>query len=69
MDSETVELILKVGLPVLAGLFWLVRLEGRLNTHEQVCSERYDNLAEKHDDTNAKLDRFEDKLDRLVESR
>lgn len=67
--NETVELLIKVGMPILAALVWLLRLEGRLNTHEQVCSERYDNLAEKHDDTNTKIDRMEDKLDRLVEDR
>lgn len=69
MDGETIELALKVGIPVLAALVWLLRLEGRLNTHEQVCSQRYVNLADKHDDTIKKIDRVEEKLDRLVEAR
>lgn len=61
----------------LAGaLTWLLRLEGRVSTHEQVCAERQKHLTERLDAiktaasaTDHKLDLVADKLDRLFEPR
>ena len=41
------------GVPLLALVgagIWLLRLEGRVSTHEAVCAERYRRLEEKHDE-------------------
>ena len=50
---------------ILAAGVWLLRLEGRVNTHEAVCAERYRTLEQRHTeslnalaDVNAKLDRL-----------
>jgi hypothetical protein len=61
----------------LAGaLTWLLRLEGRVSTHEQVCAERQRHLTDRLDAikasasaTDHKLDMMGDKLDRLFEPR
>lgn len=60
----------QVALPVLvvaAGLIiWGIRLEGRVNTHEAVCAERYKRLDEKATETTDKLHAIDEKLDRLI---
>lgn len=56
-----------VGLPALGGVVWLVRLEGRVNTHEAECAQRQARMDERHAETNKKLDAIDAKLDRLVE--
>lgn len=48
------------------GIVWLVRLEGRQNTHERECAQRQIRLDERHAETNKKLDAIDGKLDRLV---
>ena len=44
MDNDTLRTLAAIGVPTVLGLVWLLRLEGRLNTHEAVCAERYKNL-------------------------
>lgn len=56
-----------VGLPALGGVIWLVRLEGRVNTHEAECAQRQKRADERHAETNAKLASIDAKLDRLME--
>lgn len=36
----------------------VTRIDGRINTHEAICGERYKTLVEKQDDINKKLDRL-----------
>lgn len=36
MDAETLTLMFTIGVPCIFGVVWLVRLEGRINTAEQL---------------------------------
>lgn len=38
------QLALAVGLPVIGGLVWLIRLEGRLNLNERVTNDLVDDV-------------------------
>ena len=38
------QLALAVGLPVIGGLVWLIRLEGRLNLNERVTNDLADDV-------------------------
>lgn len=60
MDAETIRLMAAVAVPLIGGVVWLVRLEGRQNTHEGVCTERWT-------ETRKTLNHMNEKLDRLVE--
>ena len=48
---------------------WLVRLQGRQETHEEVCAERYKQIAEQHIALVKGIESTNAKLDRLLESR
>ena len=61
--------IIAVAVPVIGGIIWLIRLEGRLNTHERSCEERQKRLDERHADIGKKLDYMVTQIDRLLESR
>lgn len=70
------ELALAIGLPLIGGLVWLIRMEGRVNAHEASCTERQTRLDERHSDINRRLAsidegqaRTNDKLDRLLGDR
>lgn len=64
---DVVGIALTGGLAVIGGVVWLVRLEGRVNTHEAECAQRQQRMDERHVETNKKLDAIDAKLDRLVE--
>lgn len=51
--------------PVVGAGVWLIRLEGRLNTHERGCEERQKLLDERHVEIQKKLDHLIEKVDRL----
>lgn len=51
----------------LAGLIWGVRLEGRVNAHDQLFEERKQLANERHEDVKDRLERIEQKLDRALE--
>jgi hypothetical protein len=53
-------------LALIAAGVWLVRLEGRVNTHEAVCAERYRRLDERATESATKLHEIDAKLDRLI---
>lgn len=53
----------------LGGVIWLIRLEGRVNTHEAECSQRQKRADERHGEMTAKLTKIDEKLDRLIEHR
>lgn len=55
-----------VGLSI-AGLVWLVRLEGRQNSHERECIQYRKLVDERHAGMTKTLDAMNEKLDRLVE--
>ena len=59
--------LVTIALSVIAGTVWLVRLEGRMNIHEAVCAERYQQLQSRHQETTKELRSIDHKLDRLVE--
>lgn len=58
-----------VAMPTLAGIVWLVRLEGRVNSHEASCLQRQKQLDERHAEANTKLAAIDQKLDRLLAAR
>lgn len=60
--------IVAVAVPAVLALSWLLRLEGRLNSHEATCTERHRKLDERHAALNKQLDSIEQKLDWLVKS-
>lgn len=60
--------IVTVAVPVIAGIIWLIRLEGRVNTHEAECTQRENKHDERHVESTKKLDRIEAKLDRVLEA-
>lgn len=47
-------------------IIWALRLEGRVNTHEAVCAERYKKLEERHSASVRHLESIDEKLERLV---
>lgn len=47
----------------------VTRLDGRINTHEAGCTERQRALTAVLHSIDSKINRFEEKLDRLVEDR
>lgn len=55
------------GTTVIGGVIWLIRLEGRQNTHEAECVQRQKRADERHDELTKQLDGMSAKLDRLVE--
>lgn len=55
-----------VGLAI-AGIVWLIRLEGKHHAHERECIQYRKLVDERHQATHKKLDHMDEKLDRLVE--
>lgn len=45
---------------------WLVRMEGRLNTHEAICAERYRRLEERHTEGLDRMRSMDAKLDAMI---
>ena len=66
MDWET---IAAVAIPIVVGIVWLIRLEGRVNTHERMCEERQKRMDERHEAMAHLLDAMSQKLDKLLEAR
>ena len=69
MNYELITIGLAVGGPIIGAGVWLVRLEGRIDSHEQTCAERQKKLDERHMTMGKKLDHIDAKLDRLIEAR
>jgi len=60
---------LLAGIPlvtILASIVWLIRLEGRVNTHEAVCAERYRHLQEHHATAMKHLESIDARLEQLM---
>lgn len=55
-----------VGLAV-AGIVWLIRLEGRHDAHEKECLQYRKLVDVRHDSLEKKLDHIDEKLDRVIE--
>ena len=62
-----------------AAIAWLVRLQGRQQGHEDVCQERYRQIAAnfaslavssdmRHAENSRRLERIDEKMDRLLEA-
>ena len=58
-----------MAVPVILAGVWLIRLEGRLNTHERGCEERQKRLDERHARIEKSLDELHTKFDRLIDGR
>jgi hypothetical protein len=57
-----------MGLPIIAGISWALRLEGRQNAHERECAERQRRMDERHEMYKLHFARIDEKLDRLLDS-
>jgi sensor domain CHASE-containing protein len=55
MDADTLKLMVMVGGPVVGGVVWLVRLEGRINLTERLQQELKDDLKYIRDRIDAAL--------------
>tara|TARA_Y100001951_G_scaffold83952_1_gene73110 strand:- start:246 stop:449 length:204 start_codon:yes stop_codon:yes gene_type:complete len=60
------ELVAVVSL-VVGSIVWLIRLEGRVNTHEAICAERYQQLRQQHIEGLDEMRLIETKLDGLIQ--
>lgn len=60
------ELVAVVSL-VIGSVVWLIRLEGRVNTHEAICSERYKQLQDRHAETLDEMRSMDTKLDSIIQ--
>ena len=60
------ELVAVVSL-VIGSVVWLIRLEGRVNTHEAICSERYQQLQDRHVETLDEMRSMDAKLDSIIQ--
>jgi hypothetical protein len=60
------ELVATVSL-VVGSIVWLIRLEGRVNTHEAICAERYQQLRQQHVEGLEEMRQIETKLDSLIQ--
>jgi hypothetical protein len=52
---------------VVGSVVWLIRLEGRVNTHEAICSERYKQLQDRHAETLDEMRSMDTKLDSIIQ--
>ena len=52
---------------VIGSIVWLIRLEGRVNTHEAICSERYKQLQDRHAETLDEMRSMDAKLDSIIQ--
>jgi hypothetical protein len=52
---------------VVGSVVWLIRLEGRVNTHEALCAERYRQLRQQHVEALDEMRLIETKLDALIQ--
>ena len=48
-------------------IVWLIRLEGRVNTHEAICAERYQQLQARHLETLDEMRSMDGKLDSIIQ--
>ena len=51
----------------MGSVVWLIRLEGRVNTHEAICSERYQQLQARHLETLDEMRSMDGKLDSIIQ--
>jgi hypothetical protein len=52
---------------VVGSVVWLIRLEGRVNTHEAICAERYKQLQDRHAETLDEMRSMDAKLDSIIQ--
>jgi hypothetical protein len=50
----------------IGSIVWLIRLEGRVNTHEAICSERYRQLQARHQEALDEMRSMDAKLDSII---
>jgi len=48
-------------------IVWLIRLEGRVNTHEAICAERYQQLQARHQEALDEMRSMDAKLDSIIQ--
>ena len=59
--------LVATGSLVVGSIVWLIRLEGRVNTHEAICAERYQQLRQQHVEGLDEMRLIETKLDSLIQ--
>jgi len=59
--------IMLVAVPIIGGIIWAIRLEGRQTAHERECAERQKRMDERHDVSVERLANIDKKLDRLLD--
>ena len=52
---------------VVGSVVWLIRLEGRVNTHEAICAERYSQLRQQHVEGLEEMRLIDSKLDAIIQ--
>lgn len=67
MDAAVAGVIVAAAVPVLTAGVWLLRLEGRINTHEAACDQRQKKLDERHEHITQGITRIDSKLDSLMD--
>lgn len=65
MTWDSVSAAVGVAVTSIAGVVWGVRQEGRINEHDRLFKERKEQADERHADIKDRLERIENKLDRL----
>lgn len=61
-------ILLSIGLALIGGVAWAVRVEGRVNGHDDLFDEREKQLNERHADIQQRLNRIEAKVDEIREN-
>lgn len=59
--------LVAAGSAAMSAIVWLVRLEGRMTTHEAICGERYRHLEERYAEGLDKMKSIDQKIDLLMQ--
>lgn len=62
---EMYTLFFVIAMTGIGGVVWGVRIEGRVNGHQQLFEEREKQHDDRHEDMKQRLTRIESKLDKL----
>jgi hypothetical protein len=63
---DPIALAIPLSLATVGGVVWLVRLEGRINVHDELFDEREKQADDRHADFKSRLTRIETKIDTLA---
>lgn len=60
-------ILFSMAVTLVGAVAWAVRVEGRVNGHDELFEERKKQLEERHEEIKNRLNRIETKLDQLRE--